>query len=220
MPSLLKIAIIFCLWCSESHLHKKWVVKTKVIAWHIVRAASIGGNEGFLQAVESGNILICIASFMLRSRWILSALMVQTLQALSENKALITPRLLDLGLGSTQLPPYCGVWGTGRSSLCGGHLWCWWERQQLALWRRQSCLQCWIYRLPEPGERAAEICAQAQIIAWQCISNTSRLMGLTLSDAFISNNKYFIPVSVLSADPREFLLFFLLGTTESSVWNK
>lgn len=33
-------------------------------------------------------------------------------------------------------------------------------------------------------------------------------MGLTLSDAFISNNKYFIPVSVLSADPKEFLLFF------------
>lgn len=42
----------------------------------------------------------------------------------------------------------------------------------------------------------------------QCISNTSRLVGLTLSDDFINNSKYFIFVSVLSADPREFLLFF------------
>lgn len=56
-------------------------------------------------------------------------------------------------------------------------------------------------------EQDVEACTEAQLIAWQCISNTSRLMGLTLS-AFISNNKYFIVVSVLSADLREFLHFF------------
>jgi len=58
-------------------------------------------------------------------------------------------------------------------------------------------------------EQDVEICTEAQLIAWQCISNTSRLMGLTLY-AFISNNKYFIVVSVLSADPREFLPFFFV----------
>lgn len=69
-------------------------------------------------------------------------------------------------------------------------------------------------------EQDVEVCAEAQLIAWQCISNTSRLMGLTLS-AFISNNKYFIVVSVLSADLREFLhFFFFLSTTQSSVGNK
>lgn len=56
-------------------------------------------------------------------------------------------------------------------------------------------------------EHEVEICTEAQLTAWQCLGNTSRLMDLAPS-AIVSNNEYLIVAFLIRADPRKFLLLF------------